>query len=61
MGDAWGPGLARRLEREAKVVLERHGHRHARVQIERDGTGVAVRVSIPKGPTRVEQVVLRLG
>ena len=49
MGDAWGPSLARRLEREAMTVLRRHGHTAGRVRVEKDRTGVAVHIEIPKG------------
>lgn len=61
MGDAWGPSLARRLEREAMTVLRRHGHSNGRVRVEKDRSGVAVHIDIPQGPARVKRVVLRLG
>jgi len=61
MGDAWGPSLAGRLEREAKRVLLQHGHPNGRVHVHREGQGVAVHIDIPQGPARVKRVVLRLG
>ena len=60
-GEAVGPGLTRRLERDMTVAFARHGFPDARVQARAERGGVVVRVDLPRPGRPVERVVFSLG
>jgi hypothetical protein len=59
-GDPAGPALAKRLEREARAILLRHGLGAARVVVRSDARETVVHVVLPPGPARVRELVVRV-
>ena len=60
-GENLGPGLASRVELAAMDELRRAGVHGGRVRVQAQGRGFLVNVSLPPGPARVQQIVLRVG
>lgn len=58
LGDAYGPLLARRLERVARAVLLRRGLGAARVIASSGPQGTFVEVLLPPAPARVGRLVI---
>jgi hypothetical protein len=61
MGENLGPALASRIELAARGELSRAGVRGGRVQVRQQGRGLEVLVTLPPGPARVRELVLRIG
>ncbi len=61
MGQNLGPALASRIELAAQGELSRAGVRGARIRVRPQGRGFEVHVTLPPGPARVRELVLRIG
>ena len=61
VGAPSSPATAARAKAAARAVLLRSGLRRARVEVRRQGAGVAVVLTLPPGATRVRQVVVGVG
>jgi hypothetical protein len=60
-GEAPGPGMARRMERDVIAAFSRYGLTDVRVQTRVERGGLLVRIDLPKPGSRVERVVITLG
>ena len=59
-GEPPGPAVAKRLEREIRVVLDQHGLSGARVLARSDHTGTVVRIRLPRPDQTVQEIKLDL-
>jgi len=61
MGENLGPALSSRIELATRGELTRAGVRGGRIQVRQQGRGFVVTVTLPPGPARVRELVLRIG
>jgi len=61
VGEPSSAALEGRLRTVARAVLLRHGLGQSRVEVRRQGAGLAVRVILPPGTARVRELVVTLG
>ncbi len=61
VGEPLRPGLAGRAQSVAMGVLVHRGVRGGKVRAWMEGTAVVVEVLLPRGPRRVERIVLHIG
>lgn len=61
LGEPLRPGLAHSAKSAAMAVLHRHNVRGAQVQVRQQGNGFSVVIALPRGPQKVQQIVLNVG
>ena len=60
-GDPPGNGVARRLERACRAVLQQYGVSEPYIRATSNRAGTQVCIRLPDGPARVREVTLTLG
>jgi len=61
VGEPNSAALEGRVRTVTRAVLMRRGLGRSRIEVRRQGAGIAVRIVLPPGAARVREIVLTLG